>query len=198
MFRRKLSPDRIMRHIEKRQPPFLDFEIEGKKEQVVLDYFSAVPTEQPYDFVYRMCGMTQGEGSHPIELHYYTVSNKLCDAQREPIGKLAIVIIQQAVRDKATEIRITTTDRAFVIENRIDGEWIEAMQVPKNLRQATFERLREMSGSEGPFRSRRGIIQFSYQGTKYDIEMREEKDVRIELSMETRQEHNQELTQPAQ
>jgi hypothetical protein len=184
MFRRRLNSAKILRHIQDREPAALLINIRGKKTKIVVDSFSATAPSEAGDFVYRICGVLPDNDNRPVELHYFPETDYAWEAQKEPVGKLANAIIQQALVDGTSAVRITAKSDAVVVEHLVGDGWVDKMRIPTNLREATFARYREMAGSAGPFRDGKGIIQVTHQGNRYDLLLTEERDTVIHLAIE--------------
>jgi type IV pilus assembly protein PilB len=88
-----------------------------------------------------------------------------------PIIKLANMLIQQAILDRASDIHIEPQNNDLRVRYRIDGVLIDAMHVPKNLQAALVSRLKIMA--EMDIAERRlpqdGRIQVRHQGKEYDL-----------------------------
>ncbi len=69
-------------------------------------------------------------------------------AEATPVEKLVYVILLSAIKKKAERIDMRCGKDAFVIDFTIDGMRHEEMRPPVALRNAMFDRLREMTGGD--------------------------------------------------
>jgi len=69
------------------------------------------------------------------------------DARDEaPVVKLVNLVLQQAIKDNATDVHFEVYDDRFVIRYRVDGTLYEMMPPPKHLALAILSRLKIMAG----------------------------------------------------
>lgn len=92
-------------------------------------------------------------------------------AQQQPIIKMANVIIQKAIEDRATDIHIEPDRRDVRVRYRVDGVLIEVMRVPKPIQAPLISRYKIMS--EMNIAERRvpqdGRIGIKHEGKEYDL-----------------------------
>ncbi|MDQ3334041.1 MAG: hypothetical protein M4D80_02690 [Myxococcota bacterium] len=69
--------------------------------------------------------------------------------EASPVEKLVYVLLLAALKKKAERIDMRAGRDAFVIDFTIDGMRREEMRPPALLREAVFDRLREMTGDPG-------------------------------------------------
>jgi type IV pilus assembly protein PilB len=88
-----------------------------------------------------------------------------------PIVRLATTIIQQAIKDKASDIHLEPGQRGVRVRYRIDGVLHETMQMPKYIQMPLTARYKIMS--EMNIAERRvpqdGRIGVTYEGKPYDL-----------------------------
>jgi len=68
------------------------------------------------------------------------------ESQKQPIVKIVDLVIQEAVKRRASDIHIEPQERALRIRYRIDGVLQEAYSLPKKNQNAIIARLKIMSG----------------------------------------------------
>jgi type II secretory ATPase GspE/PulE/Tfp pilus assembly ATPase PilB-like protein len=69
--------------------------------------------------------------------------------EASPVEKLVYVLLLAAIKKKAERIDLRAGRDAFVVDFTIDGLRLEEMRPPVLLRDAVFDRLREMAGDVG-------------------------------------------------
>jgi type IV pilus assembly protein PilB len=89
-----------------------------------------------------------------------------------PIGRLANTIIQQAIKERASDIHIEPGERNMRVRYRIDGVLIEAMPMPKYLQIPLANRYKVLAGIDMAThrgQPQEGRIPVRYLGVDYNI-----------------------------
>ena len=92
-------------------------------------------------------------------------------ANDAPIIKFVEVVIQQAIRDKASDIHFEPFEKTFRIRYRVDGALYEMPPPPKSLARPVISRVKIISGLNISERRRPqdGRIQLKYNGRPVDL-----------------------------
>ena len=92
-------------------------------------------------------------------------------ANEAPIVKFVEVVIQQAIRDKASDIHFEPFEKTFRIRYRVDGALYEMPPPPKSLARPVTSRVKIISGLNISERRRPqdGRIQLKYNGRPVDL-----------------------------
>ena len=92
-------------------------------------------------------------------------------ANEMPIIKFVDVVIQQAIRDKASDIHFEPFEKNFRIRYRVDGALYEMPQPPRSLATPVISRIKIISGLNISERRRPqdGRIQLRYNGRPVDL-----------------------------
>ena len=92
-------------------------------------------------------------------------------ANEAPIIKFVEVVIQQAIRDKASDIHFEPFEKTFRIRYRVDGALYEMPPPPKSLARPVTSRVKIISGLNISERRRPqdGRIQLKYNGRPVDL-----------------------------
>ena len=92
-------------------------------------------------------------------------------ANDAPIIKFVEVVIQQAIRDKASDIHFEPFEKSFRIRYRVDGALYEMPPPPKSLARPVTSRVKIISGLNISERRRPqdGRIQLKYNGRPVDL-----------------------------
>ncbi|MGQ0627590.1 MAG: ATPase, T2SS/T4P/T4SS family [Phycisphaerales bacterium] len=104
-------------------------------------------------------------------------SNTEVDLEKEagesPVIKLVNAIIQQAVKEGASDIHIEPADKKLKVRFRIDGELFESMQPPASMAAAITSRLKIMANLDISERRlpQDGRIRCTVQNRKLDLRM---------------------------
>jgi len=92
-------------------------------------------------------------------------------ANEAPIVKFVDVVIQQAIKDKASDIHFEPFEKEFRIRYRVDGALYEMPKPPRSLAVPVISRVKIISGLNISERRRPqdGRIQLKYQGRPVDL-----------------------------
>lgn len=92
-------------------------------------------------------------------------------ANEAPIVKFVDVVIQQAIKDKASDIHFEPFEKEFRIRYRVDGALYEMPKPPRSLAVPVVSRVKIISGLNISERRRPqdGRIQLKYQGRPVDL-----------------------------
>ena len=92
--------------------------------------------------------------------------------QEAPIDRIATVILQMAIKDRATEIRIEPSLEASPVDFVVDGALVEMMTVPPHIKEPLLEYFKAASGilvQSGVEQS--GEMKFTHAGQEYNIDV---------------------------
>ena len=92
-------------------------------------------------------------------------------ADKAPVVKLLNLILQQAIKDNATDIHLQPYEDMFVIRYRVDGKLYEMMPPPKHLALALLSRIKIMAGLDIAERRlpQDGRLELNVSGEKIDL-----------------------------
>jgi hypothetical protein len=88
-----------------------------------------------------------------------------------PIVRIAGVILQQAIDDRASEVTIEPSDVGIQVKYLVQGAWREAMTLPSYLQAPLMARLKSTAGMSSAVRMepQEGFIPARYRDGRYDI-----------------------------
>ena len=113
------------------------------------------------------------EGDVQVEKSKTDEVNTEADAQGSPVIRIVNHIIQQAVKDGASDIHIEPSEKKLKVRFRIDGELYESMTPPAALANAILSRLKIMANLDISERRlpQDGRIRCTVHGRKMDLRM---------------------------
>jgi len=130
-----------------------------------LERYYPEKVENVHDIV---AALKEGAGEDELLLDEKDIENKANDA---PIVKFVDVILQQAIKDKASDIHFEPFEKDFRIRYRVDGALYEMPPPPKSLAVPVISRVKIVSGLN-IFERRRpqdGRIQLKISGRPIDL-----------------------------
>lgn len=91
--------------------------------------------------------------------------------QEAPVVKLVNLVLQQAIKDNATDVHFETYEDRFVIRYRVDGTLYEMQPPPRHLALAILSRLKIMGGLDIAERRlpQDGRIELNISGERIDL-----------------------------
>jgi len=96
------------------------------------------------------------------------------ETEDAPIVRLANMIVQQAIKERASEIHIEPDRRGMCIRHRIDGVLREAIQVPKFIQSPLLGRyamMAEFNLATHRGKPQRGLFEITYRDQSYLIQL---------------------------
>jgi len=81
-----------------------------------------------------------------MEKEEYDISEAVLEGETPPIVKMVNLVIQEALKKRASDIHIESEEDYVRVRYRIDGNLHDVLRIPKNNQNAVFARLKIMSG----------------------------------------------------
>ncbi|MFH1380841.1 MAG: GspE/PulE family protein, partial [Candidatus Omnitrophota bacterium] len=93
----------------------------------------------------KMVGDIENAGVELLEEEKIDISEITSESQKAPIVKVVSLILNEALRRRASDIHIEPTEKDLRVRYRIDGALREALRLPKKNQNAVIARLKIMS-----------------------------------------------------